>query len=145
VLGGDLNISYTHYPDDGHRGDPPLSGQSPRSRAENLTRDLMIISQKRSILNHKFVRAVNRNSEQSHYSPTQYGARLPVPWPISCCTPPTQKATQHPSPPSPNLALCNSHRWPQIRARCLLSRGFCVATIDCLGFVADCPVSKNRV
>jgi hypothetical protein len=29
VLGGDLNLNSTNYPDDGHHGDPPLSGKIP--------------------------------------------------------------------------------------------------------------------
>jgi hypothetical protein len=48
-----LNLNCTNYPDDGHDGDPPLSGKNPHGRAWNLTRDLMISSQKRWPLDHE--------------------------------------------------------------------------------------------
>jgi hypothetical protein len=51
--GGALNLNSTNYPDHGHHGNPPLSGNNPRGRARNRTRDLMISSQKQWPLDHK--------------------------------------------------------------------------------------------
>jgi hypothetical protein len=53
VPGGVLNLNSTNYPDHGHHGDPPLSAKIPHVRAGNQTRDLMISSQKRWLLDHK--------------------------------------------------------------------------------------------
>jgi hypothetical protein len=47
VPGGALNLQSTNYPDHGHHGHPPLSGNNPHVRAGNRTRDLMISSQNR--------------------------------------------------------------------------------------------------
>jgi hypothetical protein len=46
VPGGALNLNSTNYPDNGHHGDPPLSGKNSHGRARNRTPDLMISSQK---------------------------------------------------------------------------------------------------
>jgi hypothetical protein len=53
VPGGALNLNSTNYPDNGHHGDPSLSGKNPHGRTENRTRDLLISSQKRWPLDHE--------------------------------------------------------------------------------------------